>query len=194
MDSDDATQAKKRRAATIEYVKPGVEDHGILTAYVGIKVDDGGCQAFGGLALDDRSLAAFKEEVLDLFDVEDWQSLVGQRCYALFCRGRHNETIEGLENPFGDRFTITGFRRMLWPDKVASRLQETRDGIVSQLTSHARRAAELAEELKNLEDEFTEWETAPLSRVPDALSRWALCPHDVLMSRCKECAPAVRNK
>ncbi len=97
-------------------------------------------QGFGGLCLDEATRMDFDRQLCDLFEVKRLEDIVGLDCTALWPRNQHSDHMEGLERD-GRRFTITGFRRKHWPDKVPSP-DETF--------------------LAALEEGYTDWEHAPL--------------------------------
>lgn len=100
----------------------------------------GGAQGFGGLCLDEATRADFDRQLCDLFGVERLEDAVGLDCTALWARDRLSEHMEGLER-CGRRFTVTGFRRRHWPDKVPGPDEAF---------------------LSALDPDYTDWEHAPL--------------------------------
>lgn len=80
--------------AIIEAVSLGAESHGIMTAYVTLKMDGGGV-SLGGYALDtyDKTqqkrvptvaMGVFVHGVLDAVECSDWSKLVGKPCRVKF--------------------------------------------------------------------------------------------------------------
>lgn len=147
---------KKKRAATIVNVSYGVEDHGMLTCHVYLSMDDGAHQAFGGLDLQGNQGPDFVQSICKLFNVQDLEDAIGKRCYALCSFGYLNETIEGLENESGNRFTITSFSKK-YDATVQSRLEremQSRLLTIESLKSRLRREADMLISLKN---QYTDW-------------------------------------
>jgi hypothetical protein len=73
--------------AQIEYTSLGPEDHGIFTAYIGLKFKGSG-QAFGGYSFDEWDKAAnkrigcaygmrFIQELMETLGVRKWEDLKG---------------------------------------------------------------------------------------------------------------------
>lgn len=71
--------------AIVQSVWLGVEDHGHLSAFVYLDMDDG-TQGFGGLSLgapDANYCAKFIRGVLNVLDVVDWAKCQGRPCRAI---------------------------------------------------------------------------------------------------------------
>jgi hypothetical protein len=147
----------KRRKGTVDSVFYGVEDHGILTMYVGIKFDVGGYQSFGGVCLNETLGPDFKRSVCDAFGVRDMELLKGKRCHALYAFGEHNEPILGLEGPTGKRFIINTWRRKHFPD-TNSVLEQKAESQLREIRFLERRLFEERNRLAKLEENYTEWE------------------------------------
>jgi hypothetical protein len=64
--------------AVIESTYLGFEDHGILTAWLRLKLEDDLYQGFGGYCLDGVEAARFIKGVLQTMDVSDWSQLKGK--------------------------------------------------------------------------------------------------------------------
>lgn len=85
--------------AVITYAKITNDDHGLLTAYIGLSYGDGGAQAFGGYSLYlPKSFTHSKREagyaghfiwrVLEVAGVSEWSELVGKTVRA---RAEHSK-------------------------------------------------------------------------------------------------------
>ncbi len=148
----------KRQLATVSNVMYGKEDHGILTCYITLDFDRGGVQGFGGLILNEKGTGPeFVKNICNLFGVSDLKNCIGKKCYALYCFGEYNERIEGLENLFGQRFTLTKFAKKHFKD-VESRLEDRRNGIKKDIVRSQERIKSLREELKGLNKRYTDWD------------------------------------
>jgi hypothetical protein len=65
----------------ITHTMLGIEDHGILTAFVHLRFDGNSCQGFGGYGLgakDANYCGHFIRRVLDVVGVREWEQLVGK--------------------------------------------------------------------------------------------------------------------
>lgn len=107
------------RNALIESVSLGIEDHGILTAF--LHLDFGSAsQGFGGYALDAKGAnycAAFIRGCLDTIGVREWKDLPGN---IIRVRGGDGPglgtTIEAIGHPVQDRW--------FYPRRVMEKLQQ----------------------------------------------------------------------
>lgn len=71
--------ADEEKNATIESVSLGIEDHGILTAFVYLDYGDAGVQGFGGYALGGTTACAvFIRRCLEIGGVDEWKCLPGK--------------------------------------------------------------------------------------------------------------------
>ena len=68
-----------RENAIITSTMLGVEDHGILTAFLYREMDGSG-QGFGGYVLAGPACAIFVRGVLDILGVSKWEQLSGMNC------------------------------------------------------------------------------------------------------------------
>jgi hypothetical protein len=145
----------KRQEGVVKTVFYGLEDHGILTCSLGIEFD-GMHQGFGGLHLDETTTGPlFKQAICDFFD-RPFDSIVGTPVIGLWCFGRLNEPIEGLELPSGRRFTISGWQRKHNP-KALSPFARTWQRHVSEIAFLERRLKEERQALDELEKNYTDW-------------------------------------
>ena len=159
-----------RYPATVVGVFYGEEDHGWLTAWVRLD-HSGGEQGFGGVVLDERTGPEFKRQVVQLFgwpckEMPEtpgaaWEKLVGRECFALCCWGVMNARIDGIEVD-GKRFLINRFRREMWPETVIlSEYEAEQESILSEMAHLSRRMGEETERLRNLSEEYCDWEKFP---------------------------------
>lgn len=89
--------------ATIRDTMLGIEDHGILTAFVNLEGESWG-QGFGGFSHDHgaakpvghASLATFVRGVLDVLGVETWEKLRGVNCRVRWDDGKYNGGITAI--------------------------------------------------------------------------------------------------
>lgn len=147
----------KRESGTIIDTWTGVEDHGITTTWITIKFDEGGQQGFGGLILDAKTNKDFIQKICKLFYVTDLKELHGKKCNALFSFGRWNETMEGLENSYGERFTLYSFRKKHWPDDVKNPFDAEKERLQKEVERHQAAVKEARERIKKLKAGYTDW-------------------------------------
>ena len=147
-----------REPATVDYVRCGEEDHGILTSTIGMKGQGWG-QGFGGLALEPEHLEAWKADLCALFQVEDIDQIKGRNCFVLRSWASWGFDIEGLEVD-GRRFTLTGFRRKLWPGKSWSPLGAEEERIRDRIASFASRIADGTKDLARVREGYVDWTPA----------------------------------
>lgn len=149
-----------REHATVASVSYGVEDHGILTSYVQLKLQTG-VQGFGGLALDERTGKSWRMGLAEFFGAAKFEDIVGCQCWALRCWPTWGTTIEGLENTAGDRFTMTKFRRLHWPEKKWDPLEDAVQRAKSSIAHLTRRINEETAGLDKLRTEYVDWNGKP---------------------------------
>lgn len=100
--------------ATIERTSLGIEDHGILTAFLHLEGDGWG-QGFGGFQHDyydaqrkcrvgQPSLATFVRGVLDALGVDEWADLDGVSCRVRWDDGPRRGTISAIGHIVKDRW------------------------------------------------------------------------------------------
>ena len=97
--------------AIIEGTMLGIEDHGILTAFVNVKGKGWG-QGFGGFSHDHgatkpighASLATFVRGVLDALGVETWERLKGVTCRVRWNEGKWNGSISAIGHIVEDKW------------------------------------------------------------------------------------------
>lgn len=134
------------------------EDHERgLTHWVALKgpPPGGWGQSFGGLALKPEHLAVWKAEIASLFGVADIEQIVGRHCFVLRSWPGWGD-IEGLEVD-GRRFTITGFRQKLWPEKSWDPLKEKAESLMRSIQSNAQRIDDLTTQLGRVRDGYVDW-------------------------------------
>lgn len=152
---------RKREAGTIDSVFCGIEDHGIQTVYIYFKYDRGGCQAFGGFHLghssEDKVCKDFVREICYLFNVPKLEDIKGKSGFALKCFGGFNETIEGLENEYGQRFTLTSWSKKHHKD-IRNPFEIQKEALEGRILSAKRTIEESKEELKTLKKRYTDWD------------------------------------
>lgn len=151
---------RKRRAGTVTGISYD-SDHGdppIL--YLAIDFH-GLSQAFGGFYIDDEAAPAYHAAICDVLGVESLNQAVGREVIGLWCRGLHNETMEGIECA-GKRFTITGFARVYYPNVFKPAKDKAQESILSTIAWAERRKREAEASLATLDAEWTEWETEPI--------------------------------
>lgn len=146
---------RKRVEATIKDVFYGTEDHGVWTCYITLEM--GYTQGFGGLFLDkEKKGPDFYRSVCSLFGVKELKELIGKDCYALYNFGEHNETIEGLENLYGQRFTLTQFSRKYDP-KTKSRLERKQEDLEREILQAQERIKRARVAKRSLKKRYTDW-------------------------------------
>ena len=149
----------KRRAGKIEAVTYD-NDHGdppILFIHIHFP---GFSQGFGGFCVGAEKDAAYKAALCDVLGVTTIDDAVGLDVFGLWCRGEHNEAMEGIERN-GKRFTITAFRRSNFPANFKTAKERAQDSILSTIAWAERRKREAEASLATLDAEWTEWETMP---------------------------------
>ena len=157
-----------RQPGVIAATHYGVEDHGILTCSIQIEFDDHGSQGFGNLCLNPTIGPDFVKSVCETFSLsfsDDLQKslkqMVGLRCFGLYCFGKHNESIEGLEDMVtGRRFLLTQWRRKHFPKKTPSPLEAARNELKSQIVNAWAVVKRAEAELKDLDNKYYDWEKA----------------------------------
>ena len=148
----------KKESATIIGYWYGGEDHGILTCWITLKYDLGGQQGFGGLILGSKTIGDdFVRQVCRLFYVTDLSQLAGKKCKALFSFGNWNESIEGLENEEGERFTLYNFREKHWPNDTKNHFDSEKDRLQREIDRAQERMSEVKGKLKGLKAGYTDW-------------------------------------
>lgn len=148
----------KREPATIVEAFYGKEDHGIVTCDLRMR-GAGWSQSFGGLALDEKLGPLFVSDLCALFDVVELDELKGLKCLVLRSFGHLNDRIEGLEYN-GKRLTITSWQKKHYPS-TPGRLEGELARLRSDIASRERTIVMLKRDLTRLEEEFTDWDTAP---------------------------------
>jgi len=148
---------EKKVLAKIQDVFYGVEDHGVFTCYIRLSMN-GVTQSFGGLFLDkEKKGPDYYRSLCSLFAVRELKELVGKQCFALYCFGNNNETIEGLETMGGFRFTLTKFSRKYYKD-VKSPLEKREEHLRNEIVQLQERIKSNRSTLKNLKKTYTDWE------------------------------------
>ena len=119
----------------------------------------GSGQGFGGLYLNtEKLLESFVNSLMQPFNADYVEDLVGKKCYALRCWGHHNDSIVGLESfDTGRRFTIDGWRKKMG-FKFKNPLESRRDSLNLDIDSARRRIKECEKTLKTLEDNYIDWD------------------------------------
>lgn len=147
--------SRYRKAAKVAGSFYGKEDHGILTCSIYLDHEEGGCQAFGNLSLDEKIGPAFVSSICSLFGVKSLEELKGMSCYALYSFPYFNEMIEGIEVN-GKLFLLTEFRKRFWPD-TNSVLEDRKESIKRDIAWATQRIADLEEKLLSIEGVYIEW-------------------------------------
>jgi len=147
---------EKRILGIITNVWSGVEDHGILTCSIQVDFSRGGVQSFGNLCLTEETMADFIKSLCKTFGVNDIKELTGKQCYVLKCFSHFNEPIEGLEALDGERFTISSWRKRVFPD-FKSAYEERIDSIKRRIDSNLNSVRNSVAELASLEKDYTDW-------------------------------------
>ena len=156
-----------RQPGVIAATHYGVEDHGILTCSIQIEFV-GYSQGFGNLCLNPTIGSDFVKNMCETFNLpfsDDLQKslkqMVGLRCFGLYCFGKHNESIEGLEDMVtGRRFLLTQWRRKHFPKKTPSPLEAARNELKSQIVNAWAVVKRGEAELKDLDNKYYDWEKA----------------------------------
>jgi hypothetical protein len=159
-----------REPGIIKYAEVRDTDHGCMTVDVLIEFTGGGAQGFGGLALQSIEYEGgatslgnsdliddYKKCLCQAFHVYRLAELKGKKCFALRSMNGWNESIDGLEAEDGKRFTNYSWRKKHFPDTTKHPLAEKIDSIKADIARHARRSAELEQELKNVTAKFVDW-------------------------------------
>lgn len=149
----------KKRAAVVTDVFYGLEDHGILSCSIKLEFDVGGTnQSFGGVNLSaEGSGQDFLYSICNLFRVRELDQIIGKRCKALYCFGRYNERIEGIENEYGDRFTLTSFMKK-YDSTILSPLEKERENYFAEINRSVERIWNASKSIDALEANYTNWE------------------------------------
>ncbi len=149
----------KKKAAVITDVFYGLEDHGILTCSIKLKFDEGGSsQSFGGVNLSaGGSGQDFLYSICRLFRVQDLESIIGKRCYALYCFGNYNELIEGIEVCGGERFTLTSFMKKYNPT-IQNPLEREKQLQFNEIERSVTRILNASKKVEALVKTYSSWE------------------------------------
>jgi hypothetical protein len=136
---------------------PYVEDHGILTMWVGIEMG-GNYQRFGGLVLDKNLAEDYVRQLCRTFGVTTLDELEGEECYALYSFGTYSDPIEGIESvKTGRRFLHQTWRKQHFPE-TPDVLEEKRASILREIAWAEGRAAEERVRLATVGQKFVDWE------------------------------------
>ncbi len=148
---------EKKVLAKVEDTFYGVEDHGIFTCY--LRLSMGGLhQSFGGLFLDKVTKGPdFYRGVCSLFGVRELIDIRGKNVFALYCFGKNNENIEGLENQYGQRFTLTKFSRK-YDANIKSPLERKEESLKREIIQLQERIKLTRVEIKKIKKDYTDWE------------------------------------
>jgi hypothetical protein len=101
------TQPLLQKLARIDKTFIGLEDHGILTAYLQLSYDSSSSQSTPMYDLRGPKCGEFLEGLLDACGVHEWSKLPGLTIYALMENDSYHSRIVGIEPlPFnnGKRF------------------------------------------------------------------------------------------
>lgn len=129
------------------------------TVMIGIDLDAGCHQGYGGLHLPDASARAnFLRMLRWTFGVDGNSDLKGQKCYVLRSFTGWNEPIIGLESVETGRSMTTNQFCALEGYKVENALVKRKESILSSIEHHKRRIADDERTLKNLEADYKEWD------------------------------------
>lgn len=140
---------------------PYVEDHGILTVTIGLKLDHF-YQKFGGLVLEPHTADDFVRQLCITFGVRGIDELVGEECYALYSFGRYHEPAEGLESvKTGRRFLLNTWCRMHYPKQTEDRLVHAQKRVKNEIAFLERRIEEEKDKLAALPGLYIDWEKQP---------------------------------
>ena len=159
----------KKVTVTPNHKSPGIiegvrgpykEDHGILTSNIFVKLDNGGTQGFGGIALDNKSAEDWIASLCYTFHVTNLEKLVGKKCYALYSFGRYGDSIDGLISmDTGKKFVLDTWRRKLWPAGTPKdRLSSAIESIKANISFQEQRILREKAEMKELPSKFVNWE------------------------------------
>ena len=97
------------KIAKIESTFLGIEDHGILTAWLTFDYGNSSVQSAGMYAYDQHiegkkrrqghpSLAVFVRGVLEICGVDQWEKLKGRTIFALFEKDEWNSKVIGIKS------------------------------------------------------------------------------------------------
>lgn len=102
-------------------------------------------------------LDSYVKALCAAFGTDDYRKLVGEKAYALFSFGEHNEMIEGLESArTGRRFTHTTWARETF-GKAESPLEREQHRTKMELRQIEYRRGELLRRLEALPAKFVDW-------------------------------------
>lgn len=154
--------ARHRVAGTIKSAKHAHRGHyGLEGATVYIEFDDGSMQAFGAFMSDEASSRDFTNQLLWVFRKQILGELQGQRCFALYAFGEHNEPIEGIEcKETKLRLIRTTWARKFWAKVVHTPLENERRRLEIEIEHAERKIADYKQRLTQIDDEFVDWEKA----------------------------------
>jgi hypothetical protein len=153
---------KKRNLAKIKGVFTGREDHGMLAVFLDLDINDVGEVRFGATCRNIAEQRALLAEIGALFGVSvaALGLLIGERCWALFAQGHHNEPVAGIENMKGERFIPLASLRKFKPE-LLSGLDYKAQSLDNEIVNTERRLAALRAERAWLVFTYTDWEAAP---------------------------------
>lgn len=158
---------KHRVPVTIQIVSgPRVEDHGVLVfeMWLSSPTWEQGIQSpvldpVNGFTMPKVTplLDSYVKALCAAFGTDDYRKLVGEKAYALFSFGEHNEMIEGLESArTGRRFTHTVWAHETF-GKAESPLEREQHRTKMELRQIEYRRGELLRRLEALPAKFVDW-------------------------------------
>lgn len=161
---------RKRQRGVIKRVTHGKDDHGLLVFNADIDFGNSG-QGFQ-CALDPDLGPRWMIELCNIFAVsssprftysvgEEWD-LEGEECYALRSFSYNNAYIVGLESvKTGRRFTRSGFMKKHRPDGAKSELAYELESRCREIQFFIRRIREERERMKEVREDYVDWEVQP---------------------------------
>lgn len=149
-----------REPAIVESVTYGEGHYGLSSDLYMIGPDGGWGQSFGGLCLNDEFGAVWKADLCALFGVDNFEAIKGRRCFVLRSWPTYGSTIEGVEVG-GKRFTITGFRRKVVPERAPTPLEQKTEILRADIDRAARNIQDLNRRLASVVDGYVDWTVDP---------------------------------
>jgi len=155
---------RKRELGTIKAARKGIlADRGVQAVEVSIEFGEGVTAQFQTVFLRDADMEKFVEAVLSLFAKKEMHELEGIKVHALRAWDDPQEPVEGLESlESGQRITKTGWLRAYDPTgQHPSPLDRRATHIAHEIARLRIEIEARSEEMKKLEDGYTDWEKVP---------------------------------
>jgi len=151
-----------RELGKITSVSYGKEDHGILTFNIDFELrDDSSGQSFGNIVLDEKSGSVLIYQLTNLFQVKNFNDIVGKSCYVLRSWPTWGSFITGIEYN-GKRFLLQTFKKQMWPNETKSELMQSKEHLSNEIQTLERQLYDTRLKLQTLENGYIDWSKEPI--------------------------------